>query len=66
MSTRNGNVPMKESPLDLEKLEFPHLCKGHQLQSIMHIKCDNIHKALSTVAGVQEKFEKCNHLYLLL
>ena len=66
MSTCNGNMPMMESPLDLEKLEFPHLCKGHLLQSIMQIKCDNIHKALSTVAGVQEKFERCNHLYLLL
>ena len=27
MSTRNGNMPMMESPLDLEKLEFPHLCE---------------------------------------
>jgi len=34
MSTRNGNMPMMESPLDLEKLEFPHLCEGHLLQSI--------------------------------
>lgn len=58
---------MMESPLNLGRWEFPHQYKGNlDHRCILQIKCDNIYKALSTVAGMQEKFEGCYHLYLLL